>query len=118
MDPGGAWTTGEAFCPVAETARLIGDEYVLLILRDLADGPRRFTSLGQSVEVNAKTLTERLRRMEQQGLVQRTMYPEIPPRVEYALTGKGAALLPVLEAMRAYGERWLAPRAREAVREP
>lgn len=100
------------FCPVGETARLIGDEYVLLILRDLAGGPRRFTSLGHSVDVNAKTLTERLRRMEQQGLLRRTMYAEIPPRVEYSLTDKGGALLPVLEMMRAYGEMWLAPGAR------
>lgn len=99
----------EAFCPVAETARLIGDEYVLLILRDLAGGAQRFTALGNSVSVNAKTLTERLRRMEGQGLLRRTVYPEIPPRVEYALTAKGEALLPILDAIRQYGERWLAP---------
>jgi len=99
----------EGFCPIAETARLIGDVYVLLILRDLGSGPRRFSTLGHSVDVNAKTLTDRLRRMELQGLIRRTMYAEIPPRVEYELTEKGAALLPVLEAMRAYGERWLAP---------
>ena len=97
------------FCPVAETARLIGDEYVLLILRDLEQGPRRFTSLGHSVAVNAKTLTDRLRRMENQGLVQRRMYPEIPPRVEYELTPKGRALVPIVEAMRTYGDTWLAP---------
>ncbi len=97
------------FCPVAETARLIGDEYILLILRDLRQGPLRFTALGLSVDVNAKTLTDRLRRMELQGLVRRTMYAEIPPRVEYALTDKGQALVPIVEAMRTYGDVWLTP---------
>jgi DNA-binding HxlR family transcriptional regulator len=96
-------------CPIARTAELIGDLYVLLILRDLAEGPRRFGSLGQSVGVNARTLSDRLRRMEGEGLVRRTAYPEIPPRVEYALTDKGRALIPILDLMRAYGERWLLP---------
>jgi DNA-binding HxlR family transcriptional regulator len=94
-------------CPVALTARLIGDPYIIMILRDLADGTLRFGSLSDSVSVNPRTLTARLRRMEQDGLVARRMYPEIPPRVEYTLTAKGRALLPVVEALRAYGEAWL-----------
>jgi DNA-binding HxlR family transcriptional regulator len=97
------------FCPVAATAHLMGDAYVLLIVRDLNTGPRRFTALAMSVHVNAKTLTDRLRRMEANGLIQRTMYLEIPPRVEYALTPKGQALAPIVEAMRSYGEHWLDP---------
>lgn len=94
-------------CALAATATLIGDTYVLLLLRDLSAGPSRFMALERTAGINSRTLTERLRRLEHDGLVLRTMYPEIPPRVEYALTEKGAALLPILDAMRAYGERWL-----------
>lgn len=94
-------------CALAATANLIGDTYVLLLLRDLSAGPSRFVSLERTAGINSRTLTERLRRLEHDGLVLRTMYPEIPPRVEYTLTEKGAALLPILDAMRAYGERWL-----------
>jgi DNA-binding HxlR family transcriptional regulator len=94
-------------CPLAETAKLIGDTYVLLILRDLSAGPSRFVHLERTAGINSRTLTERLRRLEHDGLVRRTLYPEVPPRVEYELTEKGAALLPILDAMRAYGERWL-----------
>ncbi len=99
-------------CPLAATAALIGDTYILLILRDLSAGPSRFVTLGRTAGINSRTLTERLRRLEHDGLVVRTMYPEIPPHVEYALTDKGAALLPILEAMRVYGEQWLMPAAR------
>lgn len=94
-------------CPIAQAAELIADPYILLIVRDLAGGPRRFTELGQSVEVNPRTLTARLRRMEADGLIVRSVFPEVPVRVEYRLTDKGKDLLPVLEAIRAYGERWL-----------
>lgn len=94
-------------CALAATANLIGDTYVLLLLRDLSAGPSRFMALERTAGINSRTLTERLRRLEHDGLVLRTMYPEIPPRVEYTLTEKGAALLPILDAMRAYGERWL-----------
>ncbi|MDA8198241.1 MAG: helix-turn-helix domain-containing protein [Thermaerobacter sp.] len=96
-------------CPVALTARLIGDPYILMIVRDLANGTLRFGSLSDSVSVNPRTLTARLRRMEQDGLVVRHMFAEIPPRVEYTLTDKGRALLPVVEALRAYGDAWLVP---------
>ncbi len=96
-----------AHCPVALTARLIGDPYILMILRDLANGTLRFGSLSDSVSVNPRTLTARLRRMEHDGLVQRHMFAEIPPRVEYTLTEKGQALLPVVAALRSYGEAWL-----------
>jgi DNA-binding HxlR family transcriptional regulator len=100
-------TPDNEHCPVALTARLIGDPYILLILRDLAKGTLRFGSLSDSVSVNPRTLTARLRRMEHDGLVARHIYPEIPPRVEYTLTAKGQALLPVVEALRTYGEEWL-----------
>ncbi len=97
-------------CPVALTARLIGDPYILMIVRDLANGTLRFGSLSDSVSVNPRTLTARLRRMEQDGLIERHMFAEIPPRVEYTLTGKGRALLPVVDALRAYGDAWLVGR--------
>lgn len=80
-----------------------------MIIRDLAGGPRRFNALGQSVGVNARTLSDRLRRLEAEGFITRTAYAEIPPRVEYALTDKGRALLPILEEMRRFGERWGQP---------
>jgi len=104
----------EQICPIARTAALIGDVYVLLILRDLADGPRRFGALEQSVGVNPRTLSDRLRRLEEEGIITRTYYAEIPPRVEYALTDKGKALLPIVEHMRRYGEQWLAGAESEA----
>lgn len=97
----------ESFCPVARTAELIGDVYVLLILRDLAKGPQRFTSLARSLPLNPRTLSQRLHRLEREGLVVRRAFPEIPPRVEYSLTEKGQDLLPILDLMRRWGQRWL-----------
>lgn len=97
----------EDVCPIARVAELIGDVYVLLIVRDLTGGPRRFGELARSVRANSRTLSHRLRRLEAEGIVRRTAYPEIPPRVEYELTDKGRGLAPVLEAMRQYGTRWL-----------
>lgn len=96
-------------CPVAVAATLIADPYVLLIIRDLAAGPCRFSQLSQSVDVNPRTLTARLRRMERDGLIARAVFPEVPVRVEYCLTPKGLDLIPVVEAIRQYGERWLIP---------
>ncbi len=95
-------------CPVARTAALVGDTYILLILRDLSAGPRRFRDLERSVETSPRTLTARLRNMEAQGLIIRRVFAEIPPRVEYELTNKGLALAPIVEALRQFGETWLA----------
>lgn len=95
-------------CPVARTANLISNRWTPLILRDLALGPRRFGQLQKSLlGVSPKTLSERLKRLEEASVVARTCYAEVPPRVEYTLTGKGHALLPIIEAMRAYGASWL-----------
>lgn len=97
-------------CPVAQAARLLGDKWTLIILRDLAEGTRRFKELEQSGEgISPSMLAARLRELEEQGVVNRTSYNEIPPRVEYRLTDKGQAALPVIEALRAYGARWLSP---------
>jgi DNA-binding HxlR family transcriptional regulator len=95
-------------CPVARTANLISNRWTPLILRDLALGPRRFGQLQKSLMgVSPKTLSERLKRLEEASVVARACYAEVPPRVEYTLTGKGHALLPIIEAMRAYGASWL-----------
>jgi DNA-binding HxlR family transcriptional regulator len=95
-------------CPIAEAARLLGDKWTLIVLRDLAKGPCRFKSLEQNGEgISPSILTARLRDLEEQGMVSRTSYNEIPPRVEYALTAKGRDTLPVIEALRIYGTRWL-----------
>ncbi|MBI3360003.1 MAG: helix-turn-helix transcriptional regulator [Chloroflexi bacterium] len=94
-------------CPVADTAALIGSKWVLLILRDLAEGTKRFGELEKSLEISPRTLSARLDELEQAGVVARQCYAEVPPRVEYSLTEKGRALIPIVEAMRAYGKEWL-----------
>lgn len=96
-------------CPVAKTANLIGHRWTPLILRDLSGGSRRFGELQRSlVGISPKTLSERLKRLEDADIVARTCYAEVPPRVDYSLTVKGYALLPIIEAMRGYGTEWLA----------
>ena len=78
------------------------------MIRDLADESRRFCQLERSLEgISPRTLSLRLRALEEHGIVERHTYPEVPPRVEYALTEKGRALVPLIEDMRAYGRRWL-----------
>lgn len=94
-------------CPVARAARLLGDVWCLLVLRDLADGLRRFSELQSSTSMSPRVLSRRLREMEMEGLLTRRQFAEAPPRVEYALTEKGRATLPLVDALRAYGERWL-----------
>jgi DNA-binding HxlR family transcriptional regulator len=95
-----------AVCPVARAATLAGDLYVLLVVRDLEERPKRFGELVESLGVTARTLTIRLRLLEAEQIVTRVVYPEIPPRVEYHLTDKGQDLLPVIEALRQFGEKW------------
>ena len=96
-------------CPVARTAEIIGNKWTPLIVRDLARGCRRFSELERSlVGISPKTLSERLKRLEEAGVVARACFAEVPPRVEYSLTGKGHALLPVIESMRSFGATWLA----------
>jgi DNA-binding HxlR family transcriptional regulator len=93
-----------AFCPIEETLRIIDGKWTLLLLRDLLQGSRRFGELRRSlVGISPKTLTERLRTLEEQGIVRRAIYPEIPPRVEYCLTEYGETLRPILEAMAIWG---------------
>jgi DNA-binding HxlR family transcriptional regulator len=99
-------------CPVCRTAEVISGKWTLLIIRDLADSSLRFCELERSLEgISPRTLSLRLRALEEHGVVERRTYPEVPPRVEYALTDKGTALVPLIEDMRTYGDRWL-PRDR------
>jgi DNA-binding HxlR family transcriptional regulator len=95
-------------CPVSCCAEIISGKWTLLVIRDLADGSRRFCELERSLEgISPRTLSLRLRGLEEYGVVERQTYAEVPPRVEYALTEKGRALVPLIEDMRAYGRRWL-----------
>lgn len=95
-------------CPVARTAQLIGNKWTPLIVRDLALGQRRFSELERSlIGISPKTLSERLKRLEEAAVVERQCFAEVPPRVEYSLTEKGFALLPVIDQMRQFGSRWL-----------
>ena len=95
-------------CPVCRTAEVVCGKWTLLVIRDLAEGRSRFCELERSLRgISPRTLSLRLRALEEEGVVERQTYPEVPPRVEYALTEKGRALLPIVEGMRAYGEDWL-----------
>ncbi|MGH2923499.1 MAG: winged helix-turn-helix transcriptional regulator [Solirubrobacterales bacterium] len=94
---------------------MISGKWTLLIIRDLADDSLRFCELERSLEgISPRTLSLRLRALEEEGVVERRTFPEVPPRVEYALTSKGRALVPLIEDMRTYGRRWI-PRDREPV---
>jgi DNA-binding HxlR family transcriptional regulator len=80
----------------------------MLVIRDLAEGRSRFCELERSLEgISPRTLSLRLRALEDEGIVERQTFPEVPPRVEYALTEKGRALIPIIESMRKYGKQWL-----------
>ena len=99
-------------CPVETTLSLISDRWKVLIIRDLLGGTKRFGELRKSVgNVSQKVLTANLRSMEEDGLLTRRVYAEVPPRVEYTLTETGMSLRPVLDAMQSWGERYKEKRA-------
>jgi DNA-binding HxlR family transcriptional regulator len=94
---------------VCLTADVVCGKWTLLLVRDLAEGRSRFCELERSLAgISPRTLSLRLRALEEEGIVERHTYAEVPPRVEYQLTEKGIDLLPIIESMRAYGRRWLA----------
>lgn len=96
-------------CPVETTFTLIGDKWKVLILRDLLTGTKRFGELKKSIgNVSQKVLTAQLRSMEENGLLTRTVYAEVPPRVEYTLTDLGESLKPILDTMWNWGEEYKA----------
>jgi DNA-binding HxlR family transcriptional regulator len=95
-------------CAVAATAEIIGAKWTALLVHDLSEGPRRFSQLERSCSgISPRTLAERLRVLEHEGIVERRSYAESPPRVEYELTDKGQSLLPIISAMRDFGHSWL-----------
>src|SRR3954454_11650877 len=95
-------------CPVCATSEIVCGKWTLLIIRDLAEGRSRFCELERSLAgISPRTLSLRLRALEEEGVVERDPFSEVPPRVEYALTEKGRALIPIIEDMRAYGRHWL-----------
>ena len=94
-------------CPVETTLTLISDKWKVLILRELLTGTKRFGALKKSIAgVSHKVLAAQLRQMEDSGLLVRTVYPEVPPRVEYTLTELGYSLKPVLDALQSWGEEY------------
>lgn len=91
-------------CPVELTLTLISNKWKILIIRDLLEGTKRFSELKSSVtNISQKVLTSNLREMEENGLLTRKIYPEVPPRVEYTLTTIGLSLEPLLSAMDSWG---------------
>lgn len=99
-------------CPVETTLTLISDKWKVLIIRDLLPGTKRFGELRRSLgTVSQKVLTTQLRQMEDSGLLTRTVYPEVPPRVEYTLTDLGYSLRPILDALQSWGEEYKAKNA-------
>ncbi len=94
-------------CPVATTVALIGTKWKLLIIRNLLQRPWRFNELRKDLDgISQKVLTDSLRSMEEDGLITRTVYPEVPPRVEYALSDLGKSLKPILDSMVAWGNSY------------
>ena len=95
-------------CSVAACAEIVGAKWTAVLVHDLSEGARRFSELEFSCSgISPRTLSERLRALEQEGIVARHSYSESPPRVEYELTEKGRALLPIIDAMRDFGHSWL-----------
>jgi DNA-binding HxlR family transcriptional regulator len=107
-------------CAVAATAEIIATKWTPLIVHDLSEGPRRFKGLEQACPgISPRTLSERLDMLEEHGVLVRRSYPESPPRVEYELTDKGRALLPIIREMRKFGHAWVVsapPKRRARVR--
>ena len=96
-------------CPVATTVALIGNKWKLLIMRNLLVRPWRFNELHKSLDgISQKVLTESLRQMESDGIITRTVYPEVPPRVEYALSELGESMRPILDSMQDWGNNYKA----------
>ena len=94
-------------CPVATTVQMIGSKWKLLIMRNLLQRPWRFNELKKDLEgISQKVLTNSLRSMETDGIITRTVYPEVPPRVEYALSDLGESMRPIMDAMEIWGTEY------------
>lgn len=98
-------------CPVATTVQMIGSKWKLLIMRNLLQRPWRFNELKKDLEgISQKVLTDTLRSMEADGIITRTVYPEVPPRVEYALSDLGESMRPIMDAMEIWGTEYKKPK--------
>lgn len=94
-------------CPVATTVQIIGSKWKLLIMRNMLQRPWRFNELKKDLEgISQKVLTDSLRSMEADGIITRTVYPEVPPRVEYALSDLGESMRPIMDAMEIWGTEY------------
>jgi DNA-binding HxlR family transcriptional regulator len=99
-------TLDHSACGVAKTMRIIGSKWTMLILRDLFEGTKRFGELQKSLTgISPKTLSLRLDELERDGIITKTIYPQVPPKVEYSLTEKGKSLQNIIDAMRTWGEK-------------
>ncbi len=102
-------------CAVAATADIIASKWTPILLHDMSEGPRRFKELESACPgISPRTLAERLKALEAEGILLRRSFPESPPRVEYTLSDKGQALLPIIDAMREFGRNWLFGHAHES----
>jgi DNA-binding HxlR family transcriptional regulator len=100
-------------CPIEITLNIIGKKWTVLIIRELFEGKKRFSEIASSLPISTKLLTDRLKELEEHGIIVRTIYPEIPPRVEYTLTESGLTLSSVLDALRGWGIQHYAQRCQE-----
>jgi DNA-binding HxlR family transcriptional regulator len=98
----------QKYCPFIKPTEIIGDLWTILIVKNLMPGSLRFNELKEKIpEINARTLSARLKSLTEKGLIDRKQYPQIPPKVEYSLTAKGQGLQPILQAIEDYGNRFL-----------
>jgi DNA-binding HxlR family transcriptional regulator len=113
MDFQGENMTGEKVgCPVEITLRLLGNKWKVLILRELFTGTKRFGELSRGISgISQKMLTQQIRQMESDNLVERKVYAEVPPRVEYSLTETGRSLKPILDEMHRWGQQYQSMRS-------
>lgn len=105
----GKWvksTEKEPVCPIEQTLNVIGGKWVILIIRELIQGKKRFSELENELGASSKMISQRLKELEQKGIVRRTVIPDVPPKVEYTLTEKGESLNKVLDAMAEWGRRY------------
>lgn len=115
----GAVNHGQMHCPIHYVLSYIGNKWAILILRELFQGNRRTNEfLAALPGISTKTLTARLRELEHHGLVTRTVFPEVPPRVEYALTAKGREIQPIMTALSQVGQQWMVQRPTDITPSP
>lgn len=108
-DPAGNHDQDDTLCPIVQSTDLVGDRWSILIVRELLLGQTRFQDLQAQTGATSQMLAARLKRLEADGLVSREAYSQRPPRYEYRLTPKGVQLMPVILALRSWGERWCKP---------